>query len=289
MSQGSRILYTPPEFKKKKAFRKTWFFIFGLGFLLVFILSAAIYLLRLPQLQIHTIEVLGLKSFETGELLSGVWGLLEGKYLWLIPKSSALILGTDSVENYLKNVFPRIAEVNVNKVLPDRLSISVKEREFFGILCNDFYLPTFVGTTTSPNLRNPEPQCAYLDNTGFAYEEGPNSFGSLITKINIDAENLKIPSQVLDDKLMEEMIFLKKRTNEAAGINIIGYEFLFRVPREIKVLTGDGFKIIFSREDDLENSFRVLKKVLEEEIKERRGSLEYIDLRFGNKVFYKSR
>ena len=35
------------------------------------------------------------------------------------------------------------------------------------------------------------------------------------------------------------------------------------------------------------NALRVLKKVLDEEIGDKRGGLDYIDLRFGNKVFYK--
>ena len=67
----------------------------------------------------------------------------------------------------------------------------------------------------------------------------------------------------------------------------MSYELISDFPKEIRVVGPEGYRVYFDRESDLQNAFRVLKTVLAEEIKDRRARLDYIDLRFGNKVFYK--
>ena len=86
---------------------------------------------------------------------------------------------------------------------------------------------------------------------------------------------------------MREMQFLKDELKKKNGLEIVSYHFFSRVPREIRVETANGFKLWFDRTKNLSESFKVLKTVLEQEIKDRRQELSYIDLRFGNKVFYK--
>ena len=44
---------------------------------------------------------------------------------------------------------------------------------------------------------------------------------------------------------------------------------------------------LWEKDDDIEYQLSNLKYVLDEEIKARRGELEYVDLRLGNKVYYK--
>ena len=84
-----------------------------------------------------------------------------------------------------------------------------------------------------------------------------------------------------------ETVYFKPK--EKLNLNVIGYQLFSKIPGEIRVTVSDGFKIYFNRDDDLENAFVVIKTVLEEEIKEKRSRLDYIDARFGNKVFYKLR
>jgi hypothetical protein len=45
--------------------------------------------------------------------------------------------------------------------------------------------------------------------------------------------------------------------------------------------------LILNVKDDYSRVFSVLKTVLENEIKDKAKDIDYIDLRFGNKVFYK--
>ena len=108
-------------------------------------------------------------------------------------------------------------------------------------------------------------------------------------KLKSDAAEPQIGTIVLDQDLMNDLILLSAGLEKVAGIRPIAYEFLSKISSEIKVETNDGFKIIFKRGGDFNKSLQALKTVLEQEVKGKRSQLEYIDLRLGNKVFYKFR
>lgn len=234
-------------------------------------------MLRLPAWQIIKIEVRGIETLSAEEIKSSVRDLLRGEYATLIPKSSFFLAQSEAIGQSLKKQFLRIAAVDVHKEFPDELQISVQERKLWGIFCNDLL------------EKNDNTQCFYIDTNGVGYERAPRSIGSLILKIHSDQEELLLGEYIIEEPLARRMQFISAELKRAFGIETIGYMFLSRLPREIRVVTADGFQIYFNREDDFRNTFRVLKTVLEEEIKEKRPTLEYIDLRFGNKVFYKLR
>lgn len=265
----SRILYTPREAaRSRRPFSKKGLFVscaIAIFFLLV---AGASYLIQIPQLQINEIRFSGLEALVKEELTSAIWKQLEGKYIFIFPRRTIVMADTSAIAGGLKKTFPRIKNISVRKIFPHTLEISVEERRAFGILCG-------------------RSQCAYIDASGFAYETAPDSTGSLIMKIRSDLDEVKIGSQTFAGTLMELMIFLKEELHRAVDLEVIGYEISQKTPREIRVVTNDGFSILFNREDDFKNVFRVLKTILYEEIKERKSGLEYIDLRFGNKVFYK--
>ncbi|MEK7167221.1 MAG: hypothetical protein AAB732_02325 [Patescibacteria group bacterium] len=59
---------------------------------------------------------------------------------------------------------------------------------------------------------------------------------------------------------------------------------------EIRVVTQSGFEIYFDVfSSDLNQQINNLSKVLNQEIKDKISSLEYIDLRFGNRIYYKNK
>ena len=277
----SRILYVPSEpkthrQKRLKRHRRTRR---GLLFFILIIVLAILflYLIRLPAAKIEKIEIAGLKTLDKIALESFTRARLNGSYAMLIPRSSIIFAKTNSLEKELSAEFPQIETVTVEKKFPKGLRISVQERNFFGIFC-----PT--SNNSEPELL---PKCAFIDAQGHAYEEAPRSSGSLLVKIYKDVSEIQLGAVVLDASLMREMQFLKDELKKKNGLEIVSYHFFSRVPREIRVETANGFKLWFDRTKNLSESFKVLKTVLEQEIKDRRQELSYIDLRFGNKVFYK--
>lgn len=266
---ASRILYTPRERPRRRRFSFSKKSIFTVVGAVVFsaVIAGAIYVLRLPQLQIKEVRFFGLEALVEKELADAVWEKLQGEYLFLLPRGSTVLASRGAIEKELQEAFPRIRNIAVQKSFPNALEISVEERELFGILCG-------------------ESQCAYIDTSGFAYETAPDSTGALILKIKSDRDEITVGSQAIEPVLMERFGLLGEELKKI-GLEAIGYEISQKNPRDIRAKIDEGFDIIFNRDDDFQNVFRVLKAVLEEEIKDRKLQIEYIDLRFGNKVFYK--
>lgn len=268
MGGNSRIVYTPRENKKISRFSRTRLFIYAGILVFLFMASGAVYAMRFPQWQIKEISLSGLEALGEEEMISVIKESFSGNFAFLIPRSSFFMVNTQKLAIALEEKFPRIRRVVVTKSFPDLLRVSVKERRPFGIFCA-------------------VSRCAYVDDSGFAYEEAPNSLGSLIIKITSDAQDLKIPAQAFDNLLFDRMKLVSEGLKNKFDFDTIGYQLFSKIPREIRITTSYGFQIYINQDDDFESVFKVLKTVLDEEIKEKRARLEYIDLRFGNKVFYK--
>ncbi|QQG45156.1 MAG: FtsQ-type POTRA domain-containing protein [Candidatus Sungiibacteriota bacterium] len=271
----SRIVYTSKETKGPGILSKKAPKIAGVSVLFILLVSSLFYLARLPNWQVANFSFSGLKTLDQNMLQKKVMKILEGNYALIIPKRSFFFVNSDKLSKAVLNDFPNIQSVSVTKKFPDSVKIAVEERELWGIFC------------AKAVKKDVAAQCVYVDKTGFAYEQAPDSAGFLITRINTEGFSPEVPSQILEPPLTERMLFLAEELRKNLGLEVIGYELSKKVPREIWVVTSEGFKIYFNKDDDWVNAFRVLKTVLDEEIKDKRPQLDYIDLRFGNKVFYK--
>lgn len=275
-----RILYTPRDYKKpvKKDFsqKKIWFWAIFFG--LAIIITGSVYLLNLSYWQIKKVEIKGLVVLDSAEVKSKIDNFISGQRFSLLPQSSYPLFNSNELALLLKQGFPRLEQVVVNKIFPDALEVNFKERELFGVFCSS---PQIFQEETGDS------QCVYIDKNGLAYEPAPVSSGSLLLKVKSDAGEVGVGSLVLEKSLLDDVIFLAGELEKIIGLKPAVFEILSKVSSEIKVETNEGFKIIFKRGGDFETSFRALKTILEQEIKDKRSQLEYIDLRFGNKVFYR--
>ncbi len=280
---ASRVVYSPlnpptPRFRISKIkYGGKYFWKTALVVLIVLILAGGlIYMSRLPYFKIKRTEFSGLVALDRQELEQKTLSLLEGKYLKLLPKDFYFLVSTDKLARELKKEYPRIENIEISRHLPDSLSFKIKERELFGILCG---LPDSSDTERQ--------KCFFLDKTGFAYEESPSSKGSLLLTINTDALLQDIGVQIIDRGLVEKFESVSRESLSLVGSAVIGYEIFSKLPEEFRAVSAGGYKLYLNKNDDFSKVFKVLKVVLDKEIGDKQPQLEYIDLRFGNKVFYK--
>ncbi len=280
----SRIIYTPRgERKAAGKSRKKRILFWLIVFFTAAVLGGIIYFLRLPEWRVGDINVSGNKVLSREEILDEIKLRLGGSYAFLLPRSSIFLVSGKEMEDALREAFPRIRSVNVEREFPRALSVRLEEREFWRIFCIE---------ADSRELQRglsqkEEGNCVYIDNTGFAYEKAPESTGALIKKIRTDEGSIEIGARILEEELIRLMQFLEGRVKETIRSEVVEWRIIGGIPREIRAITDEGFMLYFNRADDFENVFRVLNRVLEDEIKEKRPEIEYVDLRFGNKVFYK--
>lgn len=268
----SRIIYTPRREQKTRPSRRVLRLALAPAALLA-LGAAAVAFFRLPPLQIREIKISGLQSFETRVVEERVASHLDGAYFAFLPRRSYFLADAEGLASALRREFPQMEQILAVKRFPNALHVAVIERSLWGIFCN--------AAEKAP------PYCVYIDPTGFAYDEAPQVEGALILGVERDGEPPAVGDIAVERATMDRLRLLKDALAKLDDLAVTGFGLKTRVPGEIRVKTGEGFVLIFSRDDDFARTADVLKRVLNEEIKEKRGRLEYVDLRFGNKVFYK--
>ena len=115
-----------------------------------------------------------------------------------------------------------------------------------------------------------------------------SGLGALASEL-ADAVSIPVPSHAIERATVDRIIFLQRSLPPLIGAPVVGFELFSAIPHEIRAVSNEGVMLIFKRDDDFGNVLRVLKKVWEHEIGTTHKKIDYIDLRFGNKVFYKMR
>lgn len=264
-----------PEFHKKMERRK-WIRLSLLLAVLIVLIGTPIYLLRTSKFLISSVEIGGNSVTKDEDIQSIVSADLFGNYYYIFPKSSIFIYPRNAIKNDLLKSIPRLESVDVHLSGPRSLKVNVVEREPFALYCAD------VSTVDSPT------DCYFLDRTGYIFSPAPE-FSSGVYSVYSSAPGIEAP---LASRYMQEGDFAPLdpfiKSLSEAGL----YPKAF-------VLKGDEYSLVLSNHavikwnkgDDLSNIKSNLESFVNDPtFKERSGGLDrilYIDLRFGNKVFYK--
>ena len=276
--QKRNILNSPRLLELKKKRRKIFvnkIFLSVSGFLVLF--AGLVYLSRLDKLNIGEVRITGNKLIDAGEIKSAAQEELEGNYLWVFPRTNIFFYPKKGIKNKLTEKFPRLK--NAAFLLEDRktLEISITERLALYTWCGD----------APPNPGGEEkPACNFLDETGFLFDEAPYFSGEVYFKFygaNFSAVDF---NRLVSFKKAFEAMRLKPA---ALYADRSGDVRIFLAP---KSSASTGPEIIFKIDSDLEKMIANLKTALDTEpmrtnFRNKYSSLEYIDLRFGNKVYYK--
>lgn len=252
--------------KKKK---KNWKFIFWAATGLL-IMSGLIYLvLFLPFWKIKKIEANGTEKVSSVELVNSVEQYLAGFQLIKVPKSNYFLLSEKKLAEYLKNMFPGLKEVSVIKRFPPNLFVEAKDRQKIIVYCG-------------------RERCFYLDENGVAFEPAPEIYGGLkiVLKDNSGRE-AEVGKKMLEPSLIDFMLKTQKLINNDFNISLVDFEINNYPTSDLIAITSEDWKIMFDTNMDPLLQTSALKKILNDKIKDQRPALEYIDLRIGNRVYYK--
>ena len=242
----------PYRFKKKKSILRNRFF--WLGILVLAAGGAAFYLLFFSEFfHVEKIAVRGQEKVSEGEIRSVAEKRLESRILFFKTKSIfAIDLG--EIKKEILNRFPQVATVEVSRDLPDALSIRVSERQAVAVWCLQ--------------------DCFFIDKEGAPFQRAP-----------LETDLIKVSGE---EKLLGEIgriLEVKSKLKEELGIEIGKAELVSS--QRLNVETLEGWEIYFDLKGDFGWQIQKLGLVLEKQIPpEKRGSLEYVDLRF-SRVYYK--
>jgi len=260
------ILKSSKKLKRKKIFLKIIIF-----FLLFLILTAGIILsLYIPKLRIQKIAVEGAEILNIDKIISNIFNSLNGRHFFLIPKNNILVASKKEISKNILNSFPRIRDVSLGKDFPSGLSVKIKERQSTALLCRG-------------ENKN---ECAYIDENGFVFEKAPYFSGEIFLKFfdERDVGNSISDRQLLSEEQFNGLIdfknYLLKENIKIININL-------KKDGIYELRTSEDWIILLNERNDFRIAFENFKTAFDSLIKEEQNNLEYIDLRFGNKVFYK--
>jgi len=261
--------------KRKPLFlRKSfWFFILGLVFggVIFFVILGS------PWFQIKGIEFQGNENLATEILEDFIRKNIVQNFLFF--KSQSIFLVNSKIVSLLKSNFPEIEEVYFKKNFPDKIIFFLKERKGAIILCPE---------ETKKESENPEERkdCFLADPAGFIFAKTKEDSENNLLKIRTK-ENLQVGREFqFDRRKLTEFLSLADFFEKQLKISLS--EISLVSPEKIIVFIKEGWLVFLSPEKNFQTQLNNLAAVLEEKIPSfQRERLEYIDLRFGEKVFYK--
>jgi len=265
------VLNSPRLLELKKHRRRSFqskILLYLVALLAVFVFL--IYIFRLTSLNISEVEIIGNKVLDAEVIKVIVKKELTGNYLGFFPKTNVLLYPENNIKKELSNQFTRLK--NITLFVKDRkiLQISVSERE-----------PKYLWCEVEMGLEIEK--CHFIDEDGFIFDEAPYFSGEVYFKF-YGATNLF-------EKSFEKLISFKMIL-ENMGLKPV--VLFVQENRDVKIFlsTSRGPEIIFKIDSDLEKVAENLGAALTTEplqsnFKNKYSSLLYIDLRFGNKVYYK--
>ncbi|MBI4133878.1 MAG: FtsQ-type POTRA domain-containing protein [Candidatus Terrybacteria bacterium] len=275
MAPTSRIVYLR-EPRKPKHF--PWQKTILRGSILVTLaalLGGALYLVRAPFLRVTEVRVLGAHAVSASAIEAVVREELSGNEFLVIPRDNLLFVSAGRIRETLAREFGGLLDIRVNREFPKRLGITVSERDLWGIACDEVPRNGVSG------------HCFYLDRDGTTYEEVSGVSGWLLPVIYLNRTVAEGASAV-----PSELISLFDRSRDALGgihEQLLSMTVATATPGDVRLRVAKGWELLITSDREPVEWAKMLKTLLEDEIGERAGRLDYLDLRFGNKAFYKFR
>jgi hypothetical protein len=210
---------------------------------------------------------------------------LFGNYIKILPKSNIVIFPKQDIASTTKSLFKEIETISIHRSGISSISIDIKEKTPIAILCDGFEGDNDI-------------KCFLIDFDGFAYKQVQNTNYSNLNKYYTTALT---DSDILGKKFLEPSK-LKEFDDFIKGISKIGI-----IP--MGILINDGGQYEMYIEDTLHQTknasstpvtiymndkislskilynFQVFWKNYQNTVKNSKP-FDYIDMRFGNTVFY---
>ncbi|MFC1615006.1 cell division protein FtsQ/DivIB [Patescibacteria group bacterium] len=198
---------------------------------------------------------------------------MSGKYGWLFHRDNIFIYPKRNIEKELFALDKRIQEINIYRDSLTGIAIEVSERKPRYVWCE------------SAHEEEVADNCFFLDDEGYIFAKAPQFSGSVFFEFygTRDFADNPLGNTFFEKSEFEKFVALK---NEMERFNFEPVAFMEKEKGDFNILLKDGVNIMFNKNQDIDVQLENLNSVAET-INSSNKQLEYVDLRFGNKVFYK--
>lgn len=231
------------------------------------LLTAVWYGTRISALTISTIEASGGVTIDEGEVRTRAEAALLGTYLRLVPKRFAYVYPQEDIVARVSEV-DRIKDVAVERVSGTTLAITYDE-----------YIPD----TLWCSFDETKP-CLFLDSTGYAFAEAPELRGGSVSRYYATERE---PEKRVAPFLEADYQTTKAFTSRLGDIGWFVTKVEINSARDVFYTLAGGGEIKATLTDEAARPFANLTTILnsQEFAHLKPGNFQYLDLRFGTRVF----
>lgn len=227
-------------------------------------------------LRITQVSVMGTDVLSADALANTVSTQLEGRYVGLFARDNTLIYPKDTMYTALKNTYPRIAEVVLERDGRNKLLVQVEEYKPHALWCGEEPLGT-------------EEVCYFIDGAGYIFARSPEYSGSVFFRYYgtlPDPTNPIGQTFLGGDTLAASEAFARALGDSGLAAHSLAVDtygdFFFFLDK--------GGEVRLRGITEHEKKIRHLVSLMESSayVAESLGrDIEYFDLRFDRKVLYK--
>lgn len=231
--------------------------------------------LLLPFFRVREISFFGLQHLSREQLGAQVNQALSGKRWLFIPNRNIFILSTTAITDQLYEAFPRISAVTVKKIFPHKITLSITERPKDTIWC------------AGGQREILPPACFFIDERGTLFQEAPFLRGNMLSRFFDERASTEV-SVGMSVLTMEEKNMLDGVRQELS--DVLGVEIAYITIKDgpvFSLLTNEGWSALINTRIDIQESVENLRLAFARTLRDKRDALDYIDLRFGDKLYYK--
>jgi len=245
--------------------------------LLVLLISLS-FLSKYSKLLISEINVSGNSVVSTDDILGVVERNLSGAHFWLFSKRNIFLYSKKKIESEIRTEFKKIKDIDISLMDFKNLSLEVTERKPNSMWCGVEF-----------NLASTD--CYFLDGDGFIYSNAPDFSGNVFFKVYGP-----LPSK--NDPIGQNFLPVSKYQNQTFFNGVVlqgGLESvaLLKLPdNDVEIYFEGGGKAIFNLNQNINKVSNDLISILNDDnfknlFNDGERQLDYIDLRFDNRAYYK--
>jgi cell division septal protein FtsQ len=272
------------------------------GILVILIVLALSYFLFYSKtFKIENIEISGTRNIRHEDIRSLVEAQLKKSWFLVFNQDNFFIL---SKNNLAKNITDKyvLDDLIITKTFSRTLKVEIKEKvsqiiwasgsKYYNLDSNGIAISEIGDLNDNKPVKSDkksqatevmvvaeEPKFFEIKIDGQDF----NSFPIIVDESNKD---VSLGQAIIKPEIVSIALNLIKKIPSKVNISISSFKMPDPASQELKAVTTEGWEIYFDANKDLEAQLNNLKMVLDQKIKDR-NALQYIDLRFGNRVYYK--
>ena len=244
----------------------------------------------LPQFNVSSISVSGAEDIKEEVIKRSLETVLDDGSYHILSRRNIFLYPRADLEKAISTSFPPVKSVRITRpsVFATNIVVTIEEREPFARWCP----PRLAGSSGEAG-RDDDTQCYFMDDSGFIYAPVGASTGTSTPQAN-PSERYIFRGDIAPTTepigqwfvqahlpgLLSLLKFLGQASFTPLGAEVIGQDILIQLQ--------EGFLVKASFGADAGTLVKNLELVLSSDVlKGKTEALEYVDLRFGNRVYYK--